>query len=170
MDINQDQQTNDNKLSNESVVEGSAGENETQPKGSGWGWGWSDLSSVWSSSVSAVTGSAQAISKGLGSVVAGVEETLGVPAPQEMARGDETISEEKGIANFMNAWNVGGFVTLLSVLDILLIFRDFVIILIIQIQNHTKERQNQRPLMSSTSQLLDLADFLLALHQLSNQL
>lgn len=85
---------------------------ETQQATSGWGWGWSGLSNVWSSSVSAVTESAQLLSKGLGTVVSGVEETLGVspspsgiegvPSSQEMIRSEEEESgkdeqkEEKG--------------------------------------------------------------------------
>ena len=85
---------------------------ETQQAASGWGWGWSGLSNVWSSSVSAVTESAQLLSKGLGTVVSGVEETLGVspspsgvedvPSSQEMTRtgeedsGKDEQKEKKG--------------------------------------------------------------------------
>ena len=70
-------------------------ENVNPEKGSSWGWGWS---SVWSSSVSVVTESAQAIGKGLGSVVSSVEETLGVPSPQQMRRDtEETSNDEQGM-------------------------------------------------------------------------
>lgn len=95
---------------------------ETQQAASGWGWGWSGLSNVWSSSVSAVTESAQLLSKGLGTVVSGVEETLGVspsssgvegvPSSQEMTRtgeegsGKDDQKEEKGNVIIVDKVNI----------------------------------------------------------------
>ena len=91
---------------------------ETQQTTSSWGWGWSGLSNVWSTSVSAVTESAQLLSKGLGTVVSGVEETLGVSSPssgvesvpssQEMSRtgeeesGKDEQKDEKGSVIIVN--------------------------------------------------------------------
>lgn len=55
--------------------------------GGGWGWGgWGGLSSL-------VSGSAQALGRGIGSVVSTVEETLGVPSPDEIAASNS--KEEK---------------------------------------------------------------------------
>ncbi len=53
---------------------------------SGWGWGWGSIGSILTSSVSAVSDSAQSISKGIGSMVMNVEGVLGVPQPDEMIR------------------------------------------------------------------------------------
>lgn len=55
--------------------------------GGGWGWGWGNtIGSLLSSSVSAVSESAQSIGKGIESMVTNVEGALGVPQPTEMVR------------------------------------------------------------------------------------
>ena len=69
---------------------------ETEPQtGSGWGWGgWGGIGNLLSTSVAAVSDSAQAIGKGIGSVVTNVESTLGVPQPQEMIRDEQKVEED----------------------------------------------------------------------------
>ena len=67
-------------------------EEKTEPAVRRMGMGiWGGLGNLLSSSVSE---SAQAIGRGIGSVVSTVEETLGVPSPQELV-----IEKEEGEAN-----------------------------------------------------------------------
>ena len=64
-----------------------------QPSAWGWGSGWSSWGrSLITSSVSGVSDSAKALGRGLESVVTKVEETLGVPSPEELAESNK----EKG--------------------------------------------------------------------------
>ena len=69
------------------------GSSEPPPKpesqSSGWGWGWGGISNLLTTSVSAVSDSAQSITKGIGSLVTNVEDVLGVPQPEEMVREEE---------------------------------------------------------------------------------
>ena len=69
--------------------------NTSLEESSAWGWGsgWSSWGrSLITSSVSSVSDSAKALGRGLGNVVSKVEETLGVPSPEELAENNK----EKG--------------------------------------------------------------------------
>lgn len=61
-----------------------------EPSAWGWGSGWSSWGrSLITSSVSGVSDSAKALGRGLESVVTKVEESLGVPSPEELVEGDK---------------------------------------------------------------------------------
>ena len=66
----------------------------TEAPQSSWGWGWGSIGSMLTSSVSAVSDSAQSLGKGIGSIVTNVEGALGVPQPEEMIR-EPSKEEEK---------------------------------------------------------------------------
>lgn len=67
-------------------TDSSTGQPQTESSG-GWGWGWGNtIGSLLSSSVSAVSESAQSLGKGIESMVTNVEDALGVPQPTEMVR------------------------------------------------------------------------------------
>ena len=76
---------------------------QTQPVQSGWGWGWGSIGSILTSSVTAVSDSAQSISKGIGSMVVNVEGALGVPQPVEMVREVRELSQEEEQERTKNA-------------------------------------------------------------------
>ena len=67
------------------------------PPQSSWGWGWGSIGSLLTSSVSAVSDSAQSLTKGIGSIVTNVEDALGIPQPEEMTREPPAIPEKEGL-------------------------------------------------------------------------
>ena len=95
-------------------------ETEAAAAGGGWGWGagWGGLGNLLSSSVTTVSGSAQAIGRGIGSVVSTVEETLGVPSPQELIV-EEKEDDDKQIPKKENSGKVLLLFNILTLLSII---------------------------------------------------